>query len=129
MHKEFEPRPEEKGALAPPNRRPPTAVGVGTPPPPRPPFRRITRSRARIILQPLYIFTASSIVAGSVLWFLTPWLLLKAAGATFAVVGLFFATWILWINSGAASAWQLRREHRAIRKRQQALRQSPRTSA
>lgn len=30
------PIPEPRGALVPPHRRPPTAVGVATPPPPRP---------------------------------------------------------------------------------------------
>jgi hypothetical protein len=129
MNEEFEPRTEAKGALAPPNRRPPTAVGVGTPPPPRPPFRRVAVSTSVTAFRPLYVFTASSVAAGTILWFLAPWLVLKVTGASFVLVGLFFATWILWVNSGASAAWRLRREHRAIRKRQHALGQSPRTSA
>src|SRR5688572_14386587 len=39
MHDDHAPRPEPWGDLVPPNRRPPTAVGVMTPPPPRRPER------------------------------------------------------------------------------------------
>jgi hypothetical protein len=33
----FEPTPDPRGSLGPPDRHPPTAVGTATPPPPRPP--------------------------------------------------------------------------------------------
>lgn len=115
MNEEFEPRTEAKGALAPPNRRPPTAVGVSTPPPP-PPFRRIAVSRPRTVLQPLYIFTASSITVGTALLILAPWLLLKVTGATIGSIGLFFLILIVWVNSGAAAAWSSRRDPRALRR-------------
>ena len=36
---EWLPEPQEEGSLEPPRRRPPTAVGVATPPPPRGPRR------------------------------------------------------------------------------------------
>src|SRR5256886_11568730 len=39
MDEEFERKTEEKAQLVPPVRRPPTALGTGTPPPPPPPRR------------------------------------------------------------------------------------------
>lgn len=39
MNSEPVPQPEPRGALVPPPRYPPTAVGVATPPPPREPRR------------------------------------------------------------------------------------------
>jgi len=128
MNEPFEPRPEGKGALAPPSRRPPTAVGVSTPPPP-PPHRRHKQRGVRGVFQPLYIFTATCIGGGTALLLLAPWLLLRLAGATAAVVGLIFCSMILWVRSGAAASWSLRREYRSIRKRQSELTQSARTSA
>ena len=119
MNEQLEPRPEEKGALAPPNRRPPTAVGVSTPPPP-PPFRRIVSRKASRFMQPLYIFTATSLAGGAALFFLAPWILLRASGATLAAIGLFFSFLIVWIHSGAAAAWSSRREYRAIEKHRNA---------
>jgi len=124
----FEPRPEERGALAPPSRRPPTAVGVGTPPPP-PPNRRHNRRSVWAAFQPLYVFTATCIGGGTALVLFAPWLLLRVAGATAAVVGLIFCSMILWVRSGAAALWSLRREHRSIRKRRSAATRSARPSA
>ena len=129
MDEQLDPRPEEKGFLAPPNRRPPTAVGVSTPPPPHPPFRRIARRRTRSFFQPLYVFTATSIVGGTALWLLGASIFLRVAGVTFAVVGLFSFMFILSVNSGAAAAWSLWREHRWIHRRQKAPGESSRTSA
>ncbi len=56
----LEPPTEERGQLAPPPRRPPTAVGAGTPPrPPRRPFGEITephhRPPAYYILRGLWV--------------------------------------------------------------------------
>ena len=39
MESEQVPQPESRGALVPPDRHPPTAIGVDTPEPPRPPRR------------------------------------------------------------------------------------------
>lgn len=45
MADRFPPTPQSAGALGPPDRHPPTAVGVATPPPPPPPNRgRAARS-------------------------------------------------------------------------------------
>jgi hypothetical protein len=129
VNEQLEPRPEEKGFLPPPNRRPPTTVGVSTPPPPHPPFRRPPKRRTRSLFQPLYVFTATSVVGGTALWHLAASIFLRAAGATFAVVGFFWLIFILWVNTGAAAAWSLWREHRWIQRRQKALRESSRTSA
>jgi hypothetical protein len=122
VDEQLEPRPDEKGFLSPPNRRPPTAVGVSTPPPPRPPFRRIAKRSARSLFQPLYIFTATSVVGGVVLWLLAASISIRAGGATLAVAGLFGFVFILWVNTGASVAWSLAREHRWIQKHQKALR-------
>jgi hypothetical protein len=121
MDEELEPLPEEKGFLSPPNRRPPTAVGVGTPPPPHPPFRRITKRRVRGLLQPLYLFTATSLFGGAALWFFAAPIFLRIGGATLAVVGLFLLALMLWVNTGAAAAWSLRREHSLIQRRRRPL--------
>jgi hypothetical protein len=42
---DWTPEPQPFGWLEPPRKYPPTAVGVATPPPPRRPHRRSTRSR------------------------------------------------------------------------------------
>jgi hypothetical protein len=39
------PQPESRGALVPPGRHPPTAVGTGTPEPPPPPARPPSQTR------------------------------------------------------------------------------------
>jgi hypothetical protein len=46
---EWMPEPQERGWLEPPRRRPPTAVGVATPPPPGPRPRRYHESRMQRI--------------------------------------------------------------------------------
>ena len=43
------PRPEPRGALVPPDRRPPTALGTDTPEPPRPPRQHWQRHMERTI--------------------------------------------------------------------------------
>jgi hypothetical protein len=81
------------------------------------------------LFQPLYIFTAASVVGGTALWVLAASIVLKVVGASFAVVGFYWFVFILWVNTGAATAWSLWREHRWIQRRQKALRKSQRTSA
>jgi len=46
MTEPWSPDPEPSGSLEPPRRRPPTAVGVATPPPPRGPEPRYVDGRA-----------------------------------------------------------------------------------
>lgn len=43
------PQPEPRGALVPPDRHPPTAIGTDTPEPPRPPRRTRHRSVERTV--------------------------------------------------------------------------------
>ena len=115
MSEPFEPRPEEKGALAPPSRRPPTAVGVSTPPPPPPHRHRQQRRSVRAVFRPLYVFTATCIGGGTALFFLAPWLLLRVTGVTLAVIGLSFCSLVLWVRFRGAGAWSSRREYQPIR--------------
>jgi hypothetical protein len=68
-------------------------------------------------------------VGGTALWFLTASIFLRITGATFALFGFLWFILILWVNTGAAAAWSLRREYRLIQRRQRALGKSPRTSA
>jgi hypothetical protein len=69
MSSDFDPLPEERGDLQPPRRRPPTAVGTATPPPPGPlPLaqRHIPWSRIAVAL----LVFASPAVLGVVSWLL-----------------------------------------------------------
>ena len=66
---EWIPEPQEQGWLEPPRRRPPTAVGIATPPPPRGPRRsryRETRMQriARAFAQ-LAFATGAGVAAGA----------------------------------------------------------------
>lgn len=47
---DWTPEPQTFGWLEPPRRRPPTAVGVATPPPPRGPHRVVARRTRRTLL-------------------------------------------------------------------------------
>ena len=51
MSFETEPTPEPRGDLAPPVRRPPTAVATATPPPPRPPRAPVRTRQAPWLLR------------------------------------------------------------------------------
>ena len=57
--------PEERGDLEPPNRWPPTAIGVATPPPPR--GRSTSRSQGKVFL-PLYVTVTGLSVGGLAAW-------------------------------------------------------------
>ncbi len=68
---EWIPKPQEQGWLEPPRRRPPTAVGVATPPPPRGPRRshyretrmqRIGRVFAHVAISTSFGFAAGASV-------------------------------------------------------------------
>lgn len=65
------PEPQEQGSLEPPRRRPPTAVGVATPPPPRGPRRsRYHETRMQRIgrtFAQLAFATAMGLAAGTFL--------------------------------------------------------------
>jgi hypothetical protein len=67
------PRPEERGALGPPDRTRPTAVGTATPPPPRPPRRWQQRggrfeSRGPLRLRVLCLALAALLAASAALF-------------------------------------------------------------
>ena len=69
---EWHPEPQEEGSLEPPRRRPPTAVGVATPPPPRGPrpsryfetrMQRIGRAFSQLMVATALGLTASNFVS------------------------------------------------------------------
>lgn len=81
---EWLPEPQEQGWLEPPRRRPPTAVGVATPPPPRGPERhyetrmeRIGRLFTQLAFATALGLTASNFVPVPVL---VSWLVLLLGG-------------------------------------------------
>jgi hypothetical protein len=65
---EWIPEPQEHGWLEPPRRRPPTAVGLATPPPPRDPrhsrYRETRIARVRRVLAQLVFATGLGVAAG-----------------------------------------------------------------
>jgi hypothetical protein len=61
---EWIPQPEEAGWLDPPRRRPPTAVGVATPPPPRGPRRSRYRETRMQLIGRLFAQLAVSTACG-----------------------------------------------------------------
>ena len=65
---EWAPEPQEQGWREPPRRRPPTAVGVATPPPPRGPrnsrYRESRMHRIGRVFAQLAVATACGIAAG-----------------------------------------------------------------
>jgi hypothetical protein len=67
---EWTPKPQESGSLDPPRRRPPTAVGIATPPPPRhrggEHYARPSRLRARALVGFLGTF-GGGVAIGSLL--------------------------------------------------------------
>lgn len=81
---EWIPKPEEQGWLEPPRRRPPTAVGVATPPPPRDPrrsrYRETSMQRIGRVFALLAVSTALGLAAGT--FVSTPLLLALLAGLT-----------------------------------------------
>lgn len=87
MSSDFDPVPEERGNLQPPRRRPPTAVGTMTPPPPGHPVRgshRVSRGRSALVIT---AFT-SPLLLGALSWYLiqeTSVRWLHALGAVSAV--------------------------------------------
>jgi hypothetical protein len=66
---EWVPKPQEDGWLEPPRRRPPTAVGVATPPPPRGPrrsrYRETRMQRIGRVFAQLAFSTAFGLAAGT----------------------------------------------------------------
>ena len=75
MQDSWTPEPEPSGSLDPPRRRPPTAVGVATPPPPRPRQpsyvdRRMTRRKrlASAFVGSLMTASAASLATVGSLW-------------------------------------------------------------
>ena len=128
MTESFEPRPEEKGSLVPPNRRPPTAIGVKTPPPPPPhPHRRIRSMPARF--NPFYIVPTLFLAGGAAAVLFAPWILVRVIGAILGASGLLYWLLALWVYSGVEAWLSLRKESRKIRERQRELARSARPSA
>jgi hypothetical protein len=66
---EWTPGPQEQGWLEPPRRRPPTAVGVATPPPPRRPrrphYRETRMQRVGRVFAQLAVSTACGLAVGT----------------------------------------------------------------
>lgn len=66
---EWIPEPQEQGWLEPPRRRPPTAVGVATPPPPRGPrfsrYRETRMQRIRRVLGQILVSATLGLAAGA----------------------------------------------------------------
>src|SRR4051812_19833728 len=66
---EWIPEPQEQGWLEPPRRRPPTAIGVATPPPPRGPrrsrYRETRMQRIGRAFAQLMFSTAVGLAAGT----------------------------------------------------------------
>jgi hypothetical protein len=118
--------PEERGDLEPPNRWPPTAIGVATPPPPR---RRSTALSQKGLLRPLYITATGLSLGGLAALLLAPWLILRAAGFGALVAGVISLALIVWVDSGGAARVALWRRTRWLRRRQRALTRSSRPSA
>ena len=122
--------PEERGALEPPRRRPPTAIGLAGARPPQPPGgARSPRNLLRglfarfyaLALLPLSVGVAS-IWFGKSLYFRT-WGLGLIGSAGLIVIPT------AWIHSGAASRWALWRKRRWILRRQRELARGSRPSA
>ena len=98
MSSDFDPVPDERGDLQPPRRRPPTAVGTMTPPPPgrTPMFRRhVQWSRVAIVL----LVFASPILLGLLSLFLireadSRWV--TAAGWLIASLAAVIAAVLTW---------------------------------
>jgi hypothetical protein len=120
------PRPQEQGALEPPNRWPPTAIGTATPPPPP---RRGAPRRARSVFRPAYVVASGLTLGGLATTLLAPWLTLRAMGWTVLAAGILFAVLLAWVHTGAAARVALWRRTRWIRRRQRALARAPRPSA
>ena len=124
------PRPEERGELGPPARRPPTAVGVQTPEPPRRPGRhRLFRlPRLGRYLRPLYFFGGGMLIGGIALRVLSALLVLEELrrasrdiGTFLIIFGALWMVWLLAIHSGAIDrvkmwrrAWWIRKRVRTI---------------
>lgn len=99
MSSAFDPLPEERGDHQPPRRRPPTAIGVMTPPPPDGPLsgrHRIPWSRALLALA---VFS-SPVVVGIVSWLLmrgtdNPWW--RATAWLVAALAAGIAGLLVWV--------------------------------
>jgi hypothetical protein len=122
-----DPTPEERGQLGPPARRPPTAIGVATPPPPHGPQRR--RLNIWAGFGRLYAFSGACVGLGTLAGLLAPWEFVRGGGLGAAGAGALVGAVLLWIRSGAQSRWSLWRRSRWIRKRRRIVGRAPRPSA
>ena len=98
MSSDFDPLPDERGDLQPPRRRPPTAIGTMTPPPPgRSPSARHHVHWSRLGIAVLVF--ASPLLLGALGWSLirgadSPWV--TAAGWLVASLGAVVAAMLTW---------------------------------
>ena len=112
-----EPTPEERGELGPPRHVPPVAVGVATPPPPRPP-RLLGRLRPIRVLKPvLYGLTNVALGVAVLIWLPS----LRGLGWTLIAIGILLVGILFWARFFAApfSAWRQRRRIRSHFSKQQ----------
>ena len=110
-----DPTPEERGQLCPPARRPPTAVGVATPPPPHGP--QGWRRNPWAGFERLFVVSGACIGLGTVAALLAPSAFARGAGLGAVLAGVLSGAVFLWIGSGAQAHWSLWRRDRWIRRR------------
>src|SRR6478672_9142645 len=131
MSDEFEPPvPEERGAMEPPRRRPPWAVGLGGGrPPQRPHVPRLRRGLLVGLYARLYALALLPLTLGVGYVWLGRSLSTRALGVGLIVVAPMILIPVAWIHSGAASRWSLWRKRRWLLRRQRELTRESRPSA
>jgi hypothetical protein len=97
MNDWLDPDPEESGLLVPPSRRPPTALGLATPPTPLPRRHRFGWERWSPRRHPL-VRSAEWMTIGAAIALVTPWTIIRVAGIVVGSLGF-----------GAGATWLTRR--------------------
>ena len=129
MDESHTPEPEPSSALGPPRRWPPTAIGVATPPPPRPRGGLRADRWCWRLYGPLYVFAAGCVAAGAGVVLVLPGMVARAVGSTVGVAGGLLGLLVVWLHSGAGRRWALWRRTRWIRRRRREVGPAPRPSA